>query len=93
MAHLDQVIRQAGSQRFRPIVLTWLTTFEGLVPMDGRPEHAGAFVMPMAVSLAFGVLLATFITLFLVPVSYAILDDLQQFPRALSASLRAALRA
>ena len=47
----------------------------------------------MAVSLAFGVLLATFITLFLVPVSYAILDDLQQFPRALSASLRAALRA
>ena len=92
VAGLDQAIRQAGGQRFRPIVLTSLTTFAGLVPMMADRSMQAAFFIPMAVSLAFGVLFATFVTLFLVPVSYAILDDLQRLPRAFSASLRAALR-
>ena len=93
VAGLGQAIRQAGGQRFRPIVLTSLTTFAGLVPMMADRSMQAAFFIPMAVSLAFGVLFATFVTLFLVPVSYAMLDDLQRFPRALSASLRAARRA
>ncbi len=89
---LEHAIRQAGSQRFRPIVLTSLTTFAGLVPMLADRSMQAAFFIPMAASLAFGVLFATFITLFLVPVSYAILDDLQRLPRALPVSLGAARR-
>ncbi|MCY4119648.1 MAG: efflux RND transporter permease subunit, partial [Acidobacteria bacterium] len=82
---LAQAIRQAGSQRFRPIVLTSLTTFAGLVPMMADRSMQAAFFIPMAVSLAFGVLFATFITLLLVPIAYAILVDLQRLPRRLLA--------
>ena len=80
---LEAAIRQAGGRRFRPIVLTSLTTFAGLMPMMADRSMQAAFFIPMAVSLAFGVLFATFITLFLVPVAYAILDDLQRLPRRL----------
>ena len=89
---LERAIRQAGGQRFRPIVLTSLTTFAGLAPMMADRSMQAAFLIPMAVSLAFGVLFATFITLFLVPVAYAILDDVQRLPRLVSASLGAAPR-
>ncbi len=85
-AGLAQAIREAGSRRFRPILLTSLTTFVGLGPMMlDRSLQASLFV-PMAASLAFGVLFATFVTLFLVPTSYLILDDLQRLPGRLSAS-------
>ena len=89
---LERAIRQAGGQRFRPIVLTSLTTFAGLAPMMADRSMQAAFLIPMAVSLAFGVLFATFITLFLVPVAYAILDDVQRLPRLVSAWLGAAPR-
>jgi multidrug efflux pump subunit AcrB len=68
----------AGSARFRPIVLTSLTTFAGLAPLINTPSLAVRFFMPMAVSLAYGVLIATMITLFLVPCMYLILEDLQR---------------
>ena len=55
--------------------------------MLDRSLQAAAFI-PMAVSLAFGVLFATLITLFLVPIAYLILDDLQRLPRRLLAALR-----
>ena len=84
-ATLGQAIRQAGSRRFRPILLTSLTTFVGLCPMMLDRSTQAAFFVPMAVSLAFGVLFATFITLLLVPVSYLILEDLQRLLRRLSA--------
>ena len=84
---LAQAIRQAGGQRFRPILLTSLTTFVGLCPMMLDQSLQAAFFIPMAASLAFGVLFATFVTLLLVPVSYLILDDLQRLLRRLSASL------
>ncbi|MCY4119956.1 MAG: efflux RND transporter permease subunit [Acidobacteria bacterium] len=85
-AGLAQAIRAAGSRRFRPIVLTSLTTFVGLCPMMlDRSLQASLFV-PMAASLAFGVLFATLVTLFLVPTSYLILDDLQRLPGRLWAS-------
>ena len=90
-AGLEHAIRRAGGQRFRPIVVTSLTTFAGLVPMMADRSMEAAFLIPMAVSLAFGVLFATVITLFLVPVSYAILVDLQRLPR-LAAALGAAPR-
>ena len=75
---LQLAIREAGSNRFRPILLTSLTTFFGLAPLMLERSMQAAFLVPMAVSLAFGVLFATFITLILVPVSYLILDDMQR---------------
>ncbi len=75
MAMTDALI-EAGTVRFRPIMLTSVTTFVGLVPMMVNSTPATAFVIPMAVSLAFGVLFATFITLFLVPALYSITEDL-----------------
>ncbi len=89
---LAQAIREAGSRRFRPILLTSLTTFVGLGPMMlDRSLQASLFV-PMAASLAFGVLFATLVTLFLVPTSYLILDDLQRLPGRWSASFAAGAR-
>jgi hypothetical protein len=70
-------IREAGANRFRPIMLTSLTTFFGLVPLMLDDSFEAAFLVPMAVSLAFGVLFATFITLMLVPTAYMILEDVQ----------------
>ena len=83
---LQLAIREAGSNRFRPILLTSLTTFFGLVPLMLERSMQAAFLVPMAVSLAFGVIFATFITLILVPVSYLILDDVQRTLRGLFGS-------
>ncbi len=85
-AGLAQAIRAAGSRRFRPILLTSLTTFVGLGPMMLERSLQASLFVPMAVSLAFGVLFATLVTLFLVPTSYLILDDLQRLTGRLSAS-------
>ncbi|MDP0500290.1 MAG: efflux RND transporter permease subunit [Verrucomicrobiota bacterium JB022] len=70
-----QAAHDAGGQRFRPILLTSLTTFFGLVPMLLERSLQAQFLIPMATSLAFGVLFATFITLLLVPGLYVILED------------------
>jgi multidrug efflux pump subunit AcrB len=68
-------ILQAAPLRFRPILLTTLTTFGGLSPMIFETSRQARFLIPMAVSLGFGVLLATFITLALVPAFYLIVED------------------
>ena len=73
-AGLALAVREAGVQRFRPILLTSLTTFFGLAPLTWNRSLDAAFLKPMAVSLGFGVLFATFITLILVPTSYMLLD-------------------
>ena len=75
--HVDlaTAVREAGVSRFRPILLTSLTTFFGLVPLMLERSFDAAFLVPMAVSLAFGVLFATGITLVLVPTAYLILED------------------
>ena len=65
----------AGTQRFRPIILTSLTTFMGLMPIVFERSLQAQIVIPMAISLAFGILFATVITLILVPALYLILDD------------------
>jgi multidrug efflux pump subunit AcrB len=71
---IKQAVLEAGPRRFRPIFLTSLTTFVGLVPLLLEKSSQAQFIIPMAVSLAFGVVFATVITLLLVPVSYLILE-------------------
>jgi multidrug efflux pump subunit AcrB len=68
-------VREAGVARFRPIVLTSLTTFAGLTPLLLEGSVSAQFLIPMATSLAFGVVFASSISLFLVPSLYMILDD------------------
>ncbi|MEM9281308.1 MAG: efflux RND transporter permease subunit [Verrucomicrobiota bacterium] len=67
---------EAGAARFRPILLTSLTTFAGLTPMLLETDVQAKFLIPMAVSLSFGILFSTLITLILVPCIYLILEDL-----------------
>jgi multidrug efflux pump subunit AcrB len=78
---LTQVIRDSVTRRFRPIMLTTLTTFFGLVPMLLEKSLQARFLIPMAISLAFGVAFATMITLILVPSLYMILEDIKMLPR------------
>ena len=74
---LPTAVREAGVARFRPILLTSVTTFVGLAPLMIDRSIEAAFLVPMAVSLAFGVVFATFITLILVPTWYLILEDVR----------------
>ena len=85
-ATINAAAREAGVARFRPILLTSLTTFAGLSPILLEKSMQARFLIPMAASLAFGVLFATFVTLILVPVSYLILEDIKRIPGALRQS-------
>ncbi len=76
-ATIREAIQIAGEARFRPILLTSLTTFAGLTPLLLEKSMQAQFLIPMAVSLAFGVLFATLITLLLVPALYSIIEDLR----------------
>ena len=68
-------ITNACVRRFRPVLLTTLTTFLGLAPMIFESSSQARFMVPMAISLGFGILFATFITLFLVPALYVVIED------------------
>lgn len=68
-------ITNAGARRFRPILLTSLTTFFGLLPMIFERSVQAKFLIPMAISLGFGVLFGTFIILLLVPALYMVVED------------------
>ena len=69
-------VHAAGIQRFRPILLTTLTTFGGLMPMILEKSVQARMMIPMAISLGFGVLFATLITLAMVPSLFLVVDDL-----------------
>jgi multidrug efflux pump subunit AcrB len=71
-------IHDAGIQRFRPILLTTLTTFGGLAPMIFETSRQAKFLIPMALSLGYGILFATAITLVLTPSLYLIIEDLSR---------------
>ena len=71
-------IINAAKNRFRPILLTTLTTFVGLMPIIAETSQAAAFLKPSVISLAFGVFFAFFVSLFLVPALYLIGDDWRQ---------------
>ncbi len=75
--HIQAVV-DAGVARFRPIFLTTLTTFIGLVPMMLERSTQAAFLKPIVVSLAYGVLTAFFVTLFLVPALYSVGYDIEK---------------
>ena len=72
-----EMLVRAGGERFRAILLTTLTTFVGLVPLLFEPSVQAQFLKPMAVSVGFGVLFATVITLVLLPVLLMILRDIR----------------
>src|SRR5690606_21613818 len=72
---LRKAVSEAGVVRFRAIILTSLTTFFGLIPIVLEKSLQAKMVIPMAISLAFGILFATVITLLLVPCLYLILND------------------
>lgn len=68
----------AAQSRFRPVMLTSLTTFIGLMPLLFEKATQAQFLIPMAVSLGFGIIFATFITLILVPVNYLLVEDIKK---------------
>ncbi|QHI68020.1 efflux RND transporter permease subunit [Tichowtungia aerotolerans] len=79
-AHHDNAhdaVVSAGIQRFRPIMLTTFTTFGGLAPMIFETSRQARFLIPMAISLGYGLLFATCITLLLVPSLYMIIEDIK----------------
>ncbi len=75
---LRESLIAAGTRRFRPIILTSLTTFCGLMPIILETSVQAQFLIPMAISLAFGILFATGITLLLIPSLYMILEDIRR---------------
>ena len=74
---IEDSLLSAGQQRFRAIVLTTLTTFVGLLPMLFETSMQAQFVIPMAISLSFGIVFATTMTLILVPCCYRIVYDVR----------------
>lgn len=77
-------VRAAALRRFRPVVLTTLTTFFGLAPMIFETSRQARFMIPMALSLGFGILFATVITLILVPCLYLVVENSRVFLREAS---------
>jgi multidrug efflux pump subunit AcrB len=73
--NVKDAIFKAGVQRFRAIMLTSLTTFFGLLPIMFETSLQAQIIIPMAISLAFGIMFATVITLFLIPSLYLLLED------------------
>jgi multidrug efflux pump subunit AcrB len=74
----SDAIQDAAIQRFRPIMLTTLTTFGGLAPMIFETSRQARFLIPMAISLGYGIVFATVITLVIVPSVYLIIDDIKR---------------
>ena len=73
---IKQAVLRAGTRRFRAIMLTSLTTAVGLLPIMLESSLQAEFVIPMAISMSFGIVFATVITLFLIPTLYLLSDDL-----------------
>ncbi|CAD2224862.1 Transport protein [Pseudoalteromonas sp. 3J6] len=78
---IKEAVMQAGARRFRAILLTSVTTFIGVMPIIMETSLQAKIVIPMAVSLAFGVLFATVITLILIPCQYVALEDTKRLIR------------
>ena len=72
-----EIIKAAATQRFRPILLTTLTTFFGLMPMILETSRQARVLIPMAISMGFGILLTTLITLILIPCLYMVVADIR----------------
>ena len=81
---LDEAILSAGRQRFRAIILTTLTTFFGLLPILFETSLQAQFVIPMALSISFGIVFSTAITLILIPCLYRVLGDFKRKKEAVA---------
>ena len=84
----QEAVLNAAVSRCRPIMLTSITTFVGLLPLMLNKSVQAQFLVPMAVSLSFGVMFATVVTLLVVPAGYLILDDLGNLVRRAVESLK-----
>jgi multidrug efflux pump subunit AcrB len=80
---LDEAVHSAGCRRFRPILLTSMTTFVGLMPLIFDNSVQAQFLIPMAVSLGFGVIFATIVTLYLIPCVLLVAEDFKDIWRRL----------
>jgi multidrug efflux pump subunit AcrB len=69
---------EGGKRRFRPIIISTITTFVGLMPLILEKSMQAQFLIPMAISIAFGVLFATILTLILIPCLIAIMNDFRR---------------
>lgn len=85
---LKEAVISAGCRRFRAIFLTSLTTFVGLIPIITETSLQAKLVVPMAISLAFGVLFATVVTLLLIPCLYVIWQDFPRIRAKISSGFR-----
>ncbi len=74
-ASARKAIHMAGVRRFRPVLLTTITTFGGLAPMIFETSRQARFMIPMALSLGYGILFATLVTLLVVPCLYLVVED------------------
>ena len=83
-----EALRQGGRLRFRPIVLTSVTTMLGLSPLTFFASGQARFLQPMAISVFFGLALTTFLILVVIPCAYGILDDLLELPGRVRRALR-----
>ena len=87
---LKEAVLLSGVARFRPVFLTSVTTFFGLAPLMLEKSVSAQFLIPMAISLGFGILFATFVTLLLVPTNILIADDIKRYFSTLLAREQAA---
>ncbi|MGD9022699.1 MAG: efflux RND transporter permease subunit, partial [Deltaproteobacteria bacterium] len=76
---VEEAVEASGKARFRPVILTSLTTIAGLMPLMLERNFQAQFLIPMAVSITFGLLAATLLTLLLVPALYLIIGDISRF--------------
>jgi len=79
---LPEAVERAGIRRFRPIVLTSLTTFIGLAPMIFETSAQARFLVPMAISLGYGILFSTVVVLLFIPAAHRIAHDIESLLRA-----------
>lgn len=77
--NLHDALVKAATTRFRPIILTTMTTFIGLSPMILETSRQARFLIPMAISLGFGIVFATCVTLILVPCLYKIIESIKSY--------------
>ena len=84
---LVDAVRSAGVARFRAVILTSLTTFFGLLPLIFESSTQAQFMIPMAVSLGYGIVFATVVTLVLIPVNYLVLEDIRALCKKVLGSL------
>jgi multidrug efflux pump subunit AcrB len=80
---LHDAVSQAGCSRLRAVLLTSVTTVAGLLPLLNETSMQAQFLIPAAVSLAYGIMAATFITLVLIPLLLAIQHDISQMLKRL----------